>query len=72
MQTNNRNANRLRPRKPIGRMNMNSIKQYDMVRRYNKNNSMEARLSMRPTAGLGLQLADNANKYSKMKMQGEI
>ena len=62
----------MRPRKPIGRMNMNSIKEYDAVRRFNKHNSMETRLTMRPTAGLGLQLADNANKYSKMKTQGEI
>lgn len=71
MRISNTNPNRWQPAKPIGRMNQEMLKDLDMRTRLNgslKNNT----LRLRPTGGLALHLADNANKYSKMKVQGEV
>jgi hypothetical protein len=71
MRISNDNPNRRQPAKPIGRMNDNMLKDIDM--RMKLNNALKGNtLRLRPTGGLALHLADNANKYSKMKVQGEV
>lgn len=54
--------------KPIVRMNNISMYMSDL-KRHMGNNGLSMARKLRPTGGLGLYLADNANKYSKMKTQ---
>lgn len=66
-----KNLNRLKAIKPIGALNAAMLKRLDFIRRLGGGGFKPSR-GLKPTAGLPLKLADMANKYSKMKVQGEI
>lgn len=56
--------------KPITRINREVVKQWDTRNRLARN-GFGRKKALPATGGLALQLADDANKYSKMKVQLE-
>lgn len=68
MRTRSSNSNTWKSVKPITRMNQTM--EQNLKLRTNMNNFATNRIMpFKPTAGLSLNLADNANKYSKMFIQ---
>lgn len=68
MRIRNSNSNAWKSVKPISRINQNTLQQIDMMRIYNSS-TLQRRMPLKITGGLALNLADNANKYSKMFTQ---
>ena len=71
MRISQNNINRGKFIKPISALNNNFLKAWDMKRRMGMYGMAAVTPKFVPTGNLPLHLADNANKYSKMKLQGE-
>ena len=72
MKIRSNNINRGKFLKPIPAMNNHFLKRWDMKRRMGAHGMESLVQKLTPTGHLPLHLANNANKYSKMKLQGEV
>ena len=71
MKINRNNVNRGKFIKPISAMNNHFLARWDMKRRMGMFGMESLVQKLTPTGHLPLHLANNANKYSKMKLQGD-
>ena len=70
MKLRSNNINMRKPIKPISMMNHHMLKSLHKKRMLGQAGFPRGN-KLKPTGGLALHLADNANKYSKMQMQIE-
>ena len=72
MRISQNNINRGKFIKPIAALNNHFLARWDMKRRMGAHGMESLVQKLTPTGNLSIHLADNANKYSKMKLQGDM